>query len=579
MQFNLYYTRFYSLSRKLSFGALVLFFLVVITFSVFYISGSKEYLTQWFYGMNTCFYRNGEWTQKFFTNHVKAAGNYFAMVASAICLSGLVSIFLKRRKYFFTTTTIQNTCFKKRVWLWYVPVVALAFGNWYWGQANIKPSADEIFSAVNCAELSPFQVLAYYMLPNNHICFNFINGYLARGLNTDTLQTGRTLSLMAYIGVICIAFHWLCRLLNHRLWSYAAVAPLAFQFSVWAFGFQARGYECQLFCGWLAFLSIFNYIKTGERFALKVNTFFSILGFAFVPTFLYYFIAQCVFVLLVKVSKRQMDLQFWKYQFFCLAGVYLLYLPALCFSGLAALTGNDYVKTSLEPLTAFLPHFLEVLKYFINFIFGFMIRENHPLMFILFIIPAALFFFKDNSRKQLGLFYFTLWITWTVICLYMERCPFSRNMIIHYSLSLAIIIYTIYLLAECLLMKVKSVLTKNILKSLLFAMPVIIFCSHLLVWGSFNSRYLLYFMNVNDMYNDYTRDVAMIPAGSSVACSPERYCFYYFCRKGQYHVSRCAVGNEDFYVTSSDEPLPTEIAGKYIHFKTGNEGDEIYKRK
>ena len=558
---------------------IVLLLLLFSAFSIFYLASGYDKLVHWFYAMNGCFYRNTEWTQAFFTPAVKHAGNLFSLMALVLCISGLVHIFSRRRKYFAATGGPLRNGFQFRQLFWYIPVLLMVFCAWYWGQANVKPGADEIFSAVNCAELSPFQVLAYYMLPNNHIYFNFINGYLARFTGIDTVQTGRIISLLSFMGFACCAYHWCYRKIQSRLWAYVVVIPIAFQFSAWAFGFQARGYECQLLCGWIAYSSTFNYMQTANRSALSVNTLVTIIGFALVPTFLFYFLAQSVFVLLVLGSKKQIDFLYWKHQFFSLAAIFLLYLPALCFSGLNALAGNDYVKSPHVPLTTFFPHFMQVFMYFINFIFGFLIRENHPLMFILFIAPLALFFLKDNMRRQLGLFYVVLWLSWAVVCLYMERCPFSRNMILHYSLSMAIIVYTIYSLCDVLLLKIKSIAWKNILKSIAFGLPVCLFCYHLLAWGSFNAPYLLYFMNVNDMYKDYTTDVTLIPPHSTVACSPERYCFYYYCRQGPYIVSRCPAGTEDYYVTSWGETIPANILANYTRYKVGNEGDEIYKHK
>ena len=47
-----------------------------------------------------------------------------------------------------------------------------AYISWQWGKQLIVPTYDEVFSAQNCAGIHPFQTIAYYMLPNNHIFFN-----------------------------------------------------------------------------------------------------------------------------------------------------------------------------------------------------------------------------------------------------------------------------------------------------------------------------------------------------------------------------------------------------------------------
>jgi hypothetical protein len=552
--------------------------LAVAGFAVCYIGSGYDALVKWFFAMNDCFYRNGEWTRNFFTPQVKAAGNSFAGIALAISLVGIGYIAV-RWKYLRHTNDVGDRAPASPVhWLWYLPVLALAGAAWYWGQALAAPSADEIFSAVNCAELSPFQVTAYYMLPNNHIYFNFLNGYLSRWTNADTVQTGRVLSLIAYTGVLLIAFNWFAGMFKNKAVALLAVLPVALQFTAWSFGFQARGYECQLLCAWVAFVTMLGYLRTARRSLLRVNTLFCILGFAMVPTFLLYYLTQAIFMLLYQVATRKPDRHYFRHGIITMAGVYLLYVPALCFSGLAALTANDYVKSPHIPLAAFVPHLMDVFRFFVNFVFSFIIRENHPLNFILFASPLLLFLFRDAGKRMLALFYVALWLIWAAVCVFMERYPFSRNMVLNYSLSMGIIIYTFYACIVFLTSRITAQRFATPLRWLAFGVPVMVVCMHMMIWGRQNVSYFLYFMNVNDIYANYAGVIPVIPPGSTVACSPERYCFYYYCRKGPYRVSRCPGGNEDFYIMQSGETLPAELVGRYERIKGGGEGDMIYRK-
>ena len=564
---------------RLFYGSALVFLGLILWFAVFYITTGYDTLTKWFLSMNDCFYRNSFWTHDFFTPAIKDKGNHYAGIAIIICLAGITYICTSWKKHFRQKAIPANTTYDLSAWKWYASVVVMAAGIWYWGQGLVKPSADEIFSAVNCAELPHFQVLAYYMLPNNHVYFNFINSFLTQWTNIDAVVTGRIISLFAYTGVLLCIFHWLYKVFKNNTWAFIGVIVAALQFHPWAFGFQARGYEIQLLSCWIAFLTVFNYVNTGNTAPLRLNAIACIIGFAMVPTFLYYFIAQSVFILLFQLFYRSPDLRPWKYQVITIAAVFLLYLPALCFSGLNALATNDYVKSSDLSFSKYFTVWLSVTEYFLNYTFSFLISENNPLNFILFFTPLALFFFRSKQHKMAGLFYTVLWVVWALICFAMQRNPFTRNMIMHFSLTMAFVLYTMYSVVELLLRKVKNITVNSVLKTILLGAPAVILCIHLATWGKAHASSCLYFMNVNVMHEDYASDIKPIPSGSSVACSNERYCFYYYCRKGPYRIDRCATGNEDYFINMEGEALPEMISKNYVLERRGHEATEVYKHK
>jgi len=60
-----------------------------------------------------------------------------------------------------------------------IPIIlccATAICLWIWGNKMAMPAYDEVFSAQNAAGIHPFQCVSYYMLPNNHLLFNLLNG-------------------------------------------------------------------------------------------------------------------------------------------------------------------------------------------------------------------------------------------------------------------------------------------------------------------------------------------------------------------------------------------------------------------
>ncbi len=568
---------YYNIARRLFYTCLIGLFVTALVFAVYYFTTGYETLTKWFLSFNDCFYRNTFWTRDFFTPEAKTKGNYFAAAASVVCIAGLVYAGINWKRFFLRKS--EPLPIPKLSLPWSVAVAVLGLVTWYLGQSLVKPSSDEIFSAVNCSELPHFQVLAYYMLPNNHIYFNFINGFVMRWTHTDAVVTGRIISMVAYIGVLFCIFHWLSGLFKSRLWAFVAIVPAALQFTPWAFGFQSRGYECQLLCAWGAFLTLYSYVNTGNARIMKLNALFSIMGFAFVPTFLYFFLTQLATLVFVQVYNRKLTWRVWKYQSIILAGVFLLYLPALCFSGVNALTANDYVKSPHLPFAKYFNNWVEVTKYFINFIFSFVIRENHPLNFILFFTPLLLLILPGKHQKQTGVFYLLLWVVWACVCFYMQRNPFSRNMIFHYSLTFAFVLYTIHSIVELVLTRIKSLQLKVALKTAIFAAPLLLFSVHLAKWGKENVPFSLYFMDVNVMYNDYASDIKTFPPGCSIACSNERYCFYYYCRTGPYRTSRCPTGNEDYFINVGGEQVPDVVSKNYVLERHGIGGFEIYKHK
>lgn len=529
--------------------------------------------------MNDCFYRRPFWEQDFFTPGVKSQGNLFAVFALTVALAGISYILFRRTRYFARIANEAPARSFGAGWLWFVAVFIVGVCVAYYSRRYADPSADEIFSAVNCAELPWFQTLSYYMLPNNHVYFNLVNGMVAKLSGIDGVVTGRTLSMLAYAGVLCCIFYILKQLLQDYLLAIIALAPIVFQFTPWAFGFQARGYELQLLCGWVAFLTMRKYTDMGGAAWLRANTMVCIVGFALIPTFLYYWAAQAVFVLISNIRKRHIITTYWKYQVYCLLTVFIMYLPALGFSGLHSLTANDYVKAAQSPLIDFLKPLVDVIRTFINHIFSFLVHEDHPLIFVLFLSPLLLFLSKKKGDRDLGTFYVVLWLVWLLICVSMRRQPFSRNMVLHYSFTLVLAVYSIFVLIRMAAEKVRSVRLRLVLLYTFFSIPAVSLAVEFCRWGIINANFFLYSMDVSGIHKAYITDQQHVPANSSIVCSGERYCMYYYFRKGPYRTVRCPTGNEDYFLICGAEELPAILTANYTLMVRCPDGDDIYKHK
>lgn len=561
-----------SLFKKLFYAGGLLFFAGIIALCCFYICSSYTSLTSWYHSLNDCFYGKSTWTARFFSPATKQQGNVLAAIGIAV--GSLFAAYTIRR---FRQTKKETRTIEADGLGWYAAVVALALAAGLWSWRLMSPAYDEVFSAVNCAELHPFQTLSYYMLPNNHIYFNFINNILFSWLHKP-VGTGRLLSLLAYVGILLSAYHWLRWLTGNHVFSLILLLPVAFQFMTWGLAAQARGYEIQLLCAWLGFCALLKYIAGGNTSLVRINALCSIVGFAMVSTHLYYFIAQALLMLVVMATQRKTDRAFIKYQLFVVAMVFLLYLPAFCFSGIPAFTANRYVSPMYPTVQAFWPDFFNTSKYFINCCFSMLFGEDRAPNFILFFLPLALLFFKKLEQKLIGVFYVCMWLTYIVVTLKMRHIPFSRNLGIQFSLTMAIVAYTFYLLMHKVAAMVSSLIVRRWVLSLLFVTPVLAYTIYLAKTDKRDVAHYIYYNDVNDIFASHSAEASWIPAPATIGCSEECFLSYYIFRKDHPNVHRCASGTEDFYVKRRDEPLPQGSIGQYDKWRDGAEDYEFYRR-
>ena len=61
--------------------------------------------------------------------------------------------------------------------------------------------------------------------------------------------------------------------------------------------------------------------------------------------------------------------------------------------------------------------------------------------------------------------------------------------------------------------------------------------------------------------------------------SDESFYFYYLGSKMHFKASKCANGNEDFYIKRTFEPLPPNMADGYALASKFKRDYELYKRK
>ncbi len=571
--FSFFYS---SILKKTGYVVSILLLTCMLVFCVFYLSHDYQQLKTWYLSLNDCFYNADIWATHFFTSTTKQKGNTLAIVGSILSVLLIIYLIFSWQRYN-KWGGKEDSFIQLNGAGWYFAVAGITLVSGIISWRLTAPAYDEVFSAVNCAELHPLQTISYYMLPNNHLYFNFLNNVLFSWYH-DPVSTGRFLSLVAYIGVALCAFHWLQQLMGNRFFALLAVIPVALQFITWGLGAQARGYELQLLCAWGAFLTIIYYLQTPNNRLLRLNALFCIVGFSLVSTFLFYYVAQTIVVVSSMAYRRQIKPTFLKYQAVIIAMVFLLYLPAFCFSGVSAFTANRYVTPLAPTWQAFVPDFFNIVKYFINCCFSMLCGEDRTINFILFFLPLSLFFFKNKRDRSIAFFYTVLWLTYIFISLYMRRYSFTRNMAIHYSITMAIVVYTLFRIVEATATLV-SEKRRPIIETAFFLLPMLAYGVFLGITDKRDAPFLIYYNNVNSIYDGLVKGLEFIPTDASVSFSQESFYPYYLLRNNHPNAHRCSSGNETYYIKRNYEPLPLGRENDYIKVKDGPEDYEFYKKK
>lgn len=538
---------------RLLYACCLLFLAGILLFCGFFLLSSYASLVAWYYRLNDCFYLRETWTTVFFTPAVKAAGNKWCL--AGIVLSG-TGIWLTARKLRRPPTVSFRLPERKR--LLYAAIAAIiALALWVWGNGLVKPGYDEVFSAINVAGDHLFHAWSYYMLPNNHVLFNLLNGLLFHPA-ADKVLTGRLLSLVAYLATAVWIFYWLRKVTGEAPFSLLATIVLIVHFPAWGFAFQARGYAGYVLAGWVAFASLFYYLDEKRRSWLMMHTLSVITGYALIPSFMYVHITLLLYSALTQLSERKADYVYWKYQVASLCLAFLFYLPALCFSGLPALTENRYV-TSSETMQTFVPMLQRTILFYLRNCFIGILKGQYWVSYLIFLLPlSGLFRWRTPAFKR-AVFFVLLWTVFIVMALMMKRYPFPRNLFGHFSITLALAILS----ARDLVLALSRLIRIRIL-------PAVVLPALLLVGGAYlaydNRQHITTMLYGNDVNADYAtveNGLKALPPGSTVGCSDANFYFYYVLERNGYAVSKCYRGDETYLIVGDEEHFPSEVLTHY----------------
>ncbi len=537
---------------------------------ILYMSLSWTTLKEWYLSL-ACFYNSDTWSSNFFTPEVKTSGNIWAAGGLAAVSTLLYNVYNHTKEL---PAKIRLYLTQQHIWEGAIVIAAASAAIYEW--TIMPPAYDEIFSAVNCAEMPPFITWSYYMLPNNHVLFNLTNNLLFSWLH-NSINTGRIISIAAYAGSMVVAFRLLVRLTHKHIFAFIAVIPVALQFTAWGMSAQARGYECQLFCGWLAFSSLPG-IAVSQQGNTRILIWANILGFAFIPSWFYFYVAQLLFISIPVLKndipvKKQLTSHI-----IVICTVLCFYLPVILFSGSHSLSGNRYVRPVADVAT-FIPDLLPYMRDIIAYCFSYLAHTDTVGSYIFFFLPVVLLFSNYRTDKLLALFHISMCICFVGVGLYIRHIPFHRTLITQFSIAIALSAYALFFLVQRLssLIRQKNIATSVIIT--LFCIPLTAYGVYLARYNQHNVNFVLYANDVNGIYRSHKDDIAKMQPHSSVACSPESFYFFYHCRKSGFSVSRCSSGKENYYVKRIDEPMPYKASLHYILAYKGGEDYEIYKRQ
>ena len=544
----------------------------VAVFALFYLLSGYHYLLGWYLGLGDCIYKQESFTKIYFTTATKHAGNGYCAAALIVC--GI----------------LLPLCISKllRVWRgnygraqWVVSGLSVIYtllllcgctGLWCWGYGLAHPAFDEVFSAQNVAAIHPFQGISYYMLPNNHLLYNFVNNLFSRFFS-DSIFSGRLLSLAFYCAFGVGVFHALCRFTGKKTLSFLLALALISQFFVWGFSFQARGYELYLLFETGLVVSLFSWLRTGHKKWLFINAACAVCGYFCMPSFLYLHAAQLAFAVIYQLINRNFQPAFWKYQAAALGVAFLCITPALCFSGYDSMFNNIYVapmskiKTTAEFCSWMFPYFMP----YVNHIFSDVVWHGTSFGLLLSVTPLALLLSGRRSRFFApGLFYAVMWAVFLAMAIVMHRLPFERNLIGHYSISWAFFLVTIYWLSA-IVKRLPGVIT-----TVVPAVVAVLFIYHFIATNRDLLQYTPYEYDVNTVYLDQQKCTNTVPAGSVVYCSDESFYFGYFCRKKGCVVHHCPTGTEPYYIKLTTEAMLPVFASRYRLDTTINDY-EVYR--
>jgi hypothetical protein len=524
--------------------------ILTVAFCIYYLTRSHLQLREDYLRLVRCMYRQPLWEEGFFNQETKTAGNRYAVIGLISGCALAAWSWLWRRKLSPGFGAIIGFAAAHRYSLLLLSLITGIL--WLWGFKTSVPAYDEVFSAVNCANVHPVQTVAYYMLPNNHILFNLINNLLFHPVY-DKVLTGRIISGIAQLAFAALMYWWLFKMLNSRLYALLYTTLILLQFPVWGFSFQARGYGLYLLCAMAGIIGLTRYFKDGSRLWLGIHMLAVITGFCIMPSFLFWYVGMMCVAAGYFVRKRHVDMLFLGTQAFAAMCIYCFYLPGICYSGLSAFTDNQYVRILPTSWTDYWPQLGRDINATIQYSFGGNVDARSTLYTVLFYAPLLMAPLLYRSRVAPVLFInICIWIVFFLLQLKFRHYPFMRNMIAHVSLALCALLLGMHELLDWLGRKIKA--------RLVLPVFAVAFC---LISGVHFIRFMrghvhdsLYFYDARSGYDLPRATIQHIPVNARVWCSDQSFYLQYLLKRRGSGASHCMEAAQTYFITDRNEGVP-----------------------
>ncbi|MDP1727852.1 MAG: hypothetical protein Q8M15_13790 [Bacteroidota bacterium] len=532
--------------------------LLAILFNLYYLLNTRQSLLSDYLNLNSCFYKSHTFAENFFNENTKKTGNVFSII-SLIVNFLLLNILLKKYKRFKSEPkTVIHLQFERLQIPYYFAILLFSFAAWLYGVLLVPVSYDEVFSAMQAAGLPLFQTISYYMLPNNHIGFNALNSIFFFWMD-DKVMSGKIISLLAFVCWNLAAYIALNKLMGSKPVALLGTLALALQFPVWGFAFEARGYELYGLCIFISFLSLAAYAKSSSNYWLLLNGFVSVLGYICLPTFMYMHLSQIFFGIWLALRSKTFPLAYFTWQFYIGAGTFLLYLPALCYSGIHAFTQNKYMHAMDVTYFDFILKTLQGLSSYLNYAISNNSVGKISIGILIAILPLLLLFSKKFRHKEFLILFILLCAATFALIVIMRRHPFHRNLAGHGYIMLFVAIYVVNFILNQL-----SQFLKNS-KLIAYGMPVLLIAviTFSIVKNPQQFNFFLYFDDLNLNKANALQIIEKIPAGSTITCSDGCFFYPYWTSQKQIKNIKCGLNQASYYLIHSYETLPNDLLKKY----------------
>ncbi len=422
--------RFFSREALIRF-LLLLPLLALAVFCIFYLSGNYASLAGWYESLGGPFFRSAYWRTEFFTPQVWETGKQFCAFSLFFIIPVLALSILKGKmptRPEIPTADARNAGF--------VAGVAVLLG--VFNAIVARPAIDEYQSALFMGGAHPFRALTHYPVPNNHVLFNTLNALFATP--ETAFISGKILAILFYAGAGALLYLWFRQLaVGRRAATVLALLALT-PFPVWGFSGQARGYTLYLLAHWWTLLLATRYLQTEAPRTLFWFPVALLVGYAALPTFIYFHLALLFWAVFLGFSRKKIYLPFWKAQALGSLAALLFYVPLLAFSGVKALSGHRWVARFGWRDFSFPP-----LGPFRDYLTGYG-AVGYALGICTALLSLGLLFSKKT--RWIGALFCALWLGCNAVVLLMRQPSFSRQLNGLFSVSAAIALWAVWLLVE-----------------------------------------------------------------------------------------------------------------------------------